>query len=162
MENQTTNKFASTASFIGAALFALLIVLFNVAPQNVALISIIGVTFHLLLFPVVSALPSPGWSKAAGYGWLVVDTACNVMSLNGVEEHITTPLRLGSHLSLALWIITTSLKCNRSMQVVGILQGILVGSYSLIAPWVPMWVLYPAMMLLIIWLVLAGMFLAKR
>jgi len=162
METQTsTNKFASTAAYIGAALFALLIILFNTMPQNILVVSIVAVAFHVVLFPVVAALPSTDWAKAGGYGWLSLDIAANIMLLNGVDIHICTALRYGAHISAIIWIITASLKGNRSLQVVGILQALIMGSYSFIAPWAPMEVLYPAMVLLIVWLILSGRLLSK-
>jgi hypothetical protein len=110
---------------------------------------------------VVAELPSTDWARAGGYGWLVLDIAANIMFLNGVEEHTTTALRYGAHIPAILWIITSSWKCNRAIQIVGILQATIMGSYSFIAPWAPMWILYPAMILLIAWLFLSGRFLSK-
>ena len=57
--------------------------------------SVAAVAFHVVMFLVVAAMPAPSWAKAAGYGWLVVDIACSVMTLNGVAASITTPLRYG-------------------------------------------------------------------
>ena len=162
MKNETNSiKIASIASYFGAFLFAVLVVLFNTMPQNVIPIVIVAVTFHIVLFPVVATLPSTDWARAAGYGWLTLDIAANIMQLNGIAEHITSGLRYGAHIPAIIWIITSSLKCNRSIQIVGILQALVMGSYSFLAPWVPMWYLYPAMILLIIWLTLLGIFLGK-
>jgi hypothetical protein len=158
MENK---KFAEAAAYIGAALFTLLIILFNTMPQNVVVISIVAVAFHVALFPVVATLPSNDWAKAGGYGWLTLDIAANIMRLNGVDEHICTALRYGAHIPAVIWIITASLKGNRALQIVGLLQALIMGSYSFIAPWAPMEMLYPAMVLLIIWLVLSGRRIAK-
>ena len=159
METEST-KTASVAAYAGAFLFAVLVVLFNTIPQHIA-VPVVAVAFHVVLFPVVAALPSADWARAAGYGWLVLDIAANIMYINKVDENITTALRYGAHIPAVIWIITASLKGNRSMQVTGILQAAIMGSYSFIAPWVPMWFLYPAMVLLIIWLFLAGRYLSK-
>jgi hypothetical protein len=162
METQpSSKKIASTFAYVGAVLFTLLIVLFNAMPQNFVPISVVAVAFHLVLFPVVAELPSTEWARAAGYGWLVLDIASNIMLLNGVDEHTCTALRYGAHIPAIVWIITSSLKCNRSMQIVGITQAFIMGSYSFVAPWAPMWILYPAMVLLIVWLVLSGRFLSN-
>lgn len=161
MENQSSSrKLASTAAYVGAFLFLVLIILFNTIPQCLA-IPFVAVAFHVALFPVVAELPSNEWARAAGYGWLVLDIAANVMFLNGVDEHICTALRYGAHIPAVIWIITSSLKCNRQMQIVGLIQAGIMGTYSFIAPWSPVWVLYPAMLLLIIWLILAGRFLSS-
>jgi fatty acid desaturase len=162
MESQTsTRKFASGASYLGAALFALLIILFNTMPQNIVVIAVVAVAFHVVLFPVVAELPSTDWARAAGYGWLVLDIAANIMQVNGVDEHTCTALRYGAHIPAIIWIITSSLKASRIMQVVGFAQALIMGSYSFVAPWAPMWMLYPAMVLLIIWLLLSGRTLSK-
>ena len=161
MEKLSSSKFASTASYIGAFLFTVLIILFNTMPQNIVAISVVAVAFHLFLFPVVAKLPSTDWAKAGGYGWLVLDIAANIMLLNGVDEHICTSLRYGAHISAIVWIIITSLNGNRTMQIVGIAQALIMGSYSFVAPWAPVWMLYPAMVLLIVWLILSGKLLAK-
>lgn len=162
MQNQQSSRqLASIACYVGAVLFTILIMLFNTMPQSIA-IPIVAVAFHLVLFPVVAELPSTDWARAGGFGWLVLDIAANIMFLNGVDEHTTTALRYGAHIPAILWIITTSLKCNRAIQIVGILQAAVMGSYSFIAPWAPMWILYPAMILLIVWLILSGRFLSKQ
>lgn len=160
MENQTSFKSASYASYLGAFLFTVLIVLFNTMPKSLA-IPVVAVAFHLVLFPVVAKLPSANWARAGGYGWLTLDIAANIMYLNGVDEHICTALRYGAHIPAILWIINASLKGSRPMQIVGILQALILGSYSFVAPWAPAWVLYPAMVLLIIWLILTGYYLSK-
>ena len=162
MKNElNSNKTASIAAYFGAFLFAVLVILFNTMPQNVIPIVIVAVAFHVVLFPVVSILPSTDWARAAGYGWLTLDIAANIMQLNGVDEHITSALRYGAHIPAIIWILTSSLKGNRPIQIVGLLQALVMGSYSFLAPWVPMWYLYPAMILLIIWLILLGVFLGK-
>ena len=159
METQST-KTASVAAYAGAFLFTVLVILFNTIPQHIS-VPVVAVAFHVVLFPVVAALPSANWARAAGYGWLVLDIAANIMYLNNVDEHTTTALRYGAHIPAVIWIITSSLKGNRLMQVTGILQAVIMGSYSFIAPWAPTWFLYPAMVLLIIWLFLAGRHLSK-
>lgn len=156
---RSTNN-AFVAAYAGAFLFTVLVVLFNTMPQHIA-VPVVAVAFHVVLFPVVAALPSADWARAAGYGWLVLDIAANIMYINNVDEQTTTALRYGAHIPAALWIITASLKGNRFMRVTGILQAVIMGSYSFIAPWAPMWVLYPAMLLLIIWLILSGRHLSK-
>lgn len=160
MENQSSpQKLASTAAYIASILFFFLLIMF-VTVHNGMIIGIVAVTFHILLFPVVASLPSPEWARACGYGWIILDTASNLMQINGVDEHLCSALRYGAHIPAVIWIITSSMHCNRQMQIIGITQGLIMGGYSFIAPWAPVWVLYPAMILLIIWLFLSGRFLA--
>ena len=113
-----TKKIASSAAYIGAVLFTVLIILFNIMPKNIVAISVVAVAFHVVLFPVVAALPSANWAKAGGYGWLSLDIAANVMLINGVDEHVCTSLRYGAHISAIIWIISASLKGNRLLQSV--------------------------------------------
>ncbi len=56
------------------------------SPIVAELLALLGVAEHLLLFPVVAALPAPRWARAAGYGWLVIDMATEIMQLNGVAN----------------------------------------------------------------------------
>jgi len=158
---ESSPKLASACAYVGAVLFAILIILFNTSPKMVFPIAMVAVLFHVVLFPVVAVLPSTNWAKAAGYGWLILDIASNVMQLNGVDQQITSALRYGGHIPAILWIIVASLRCNTAIMIVGILQALVMGSYSFVAPWVPMWYLYPAMILLIIWLLLIGRFVSR-
>src|SRR5258708_24652436 len=74
---------AARAAYAGAALFVALIVLFSMLgaaqPSTPLLITMgaIGAASHLVLLPVVAAMPTPEWARAAGYGCLVVDTMLN-------------------------------------------------------------------------------------
>ena len=158
----SSNKYASTAAYAGAFLFTVLIILFNTIPQDITPVAIVAVAFHVVLFPVIATLPSPEWARAGGYGWLVLDIAANIMRLNSVDETVCTALRYGAHIPAVIWIIATSLRGNRAMQFVGIPQALIMGTYSFIAPRAPAWVLYPAMVLLIAWLILCGFFISKK
>jgi hypothetical protein len=145
----------SLAAYAAAGCFIALFVLFGIAPTS-PIVPILGVTAHVLLFPLVAALPAASWAKAGGYGWLVVDVASNVMGLNGVDEPTTSALRLGGHIVAALWIASVSVEAKEVARIVGLPLALLLAAYSIIAPWVPMWILYPAFLLLPVWLVLAG------
>src|SRR5438105_15148524 len=126
MENQTSSRTASYACYLGAFLFTVMIVMFNTVPKSMA-IPVVAIAFHLVLFPVVDKLPSADWARACGYGWLILDIAANIMYLNGVDEHICTALRYGGHIPAALWIINSSLKGSRPMQIVGLLLALILG-----------------------------------
>jgi hypothetical protein len=54
------------------------------SPALSELNAVLGMAPHLLLFPVVAALPAPRWAKAAGYGWLVIDV---MAYLSGAAGH---------------------------------------------------------------------------
>ncbi len=162
MENQPSpQKLASTAAYVSSILFFFLIIMFATV-HNGMIIGIVAITFHVLLLPVVANLPSTEWARACGYGWVILDISSNMMQINGVDEHLCSALRYGAHIPAVIWIITSSMHCNHQMQIVGITQGLIMAGYSFIAPWAPAWVLYPAMILLIIWLLLSGRFLAMQ
>ena len=65
---------------------------------------LLPIAAHLLLFPLVAALPAPSWARAAGYGWLVINMVSDIMALNGVPGVTDLPLRYGGHVAAALWI----------------------------------------------------------
>jgi hypothetical protein len=119
---------------------------------------LLPVAAHMLLFPIVAALPTPGWAKAAGYSWLVIDMTTDIMALNGVPTTIYLAMRYGGHVSAALWIATASWQAKGAVRIVGLLLALILGGYSFIAPLpgVPMYVLYPTLVLIPFWLVLVG------
>jgi hypothetical protein len=107
------------------------------------------------LFPVVAAAPAPPWARAAGYGWLVVDIATDVMALQGVPDALYLPLRYGGHVSAALWIAAASWRLGGAARGVGLLLALTLGGYSFV-PHAPVGWLGPAGVLLPVWLVLVG------
>jgi hypothetical protein len=128
-------------------------------PVVTELVGIIGVAEHLLLFPVVAALPAPRWARAAGYGWLVIDMATDIMQLNGIDKSIYLSLRYGGHISAALWIASASWQAKGAMRVIGWLLALDLFIYSFIA-FIPFTfiVLFPSLVLLPLWFVLVGRF----
>jgi hypothetical protein len=156
---------AALAADAAAATFVVLIVIFaGVLPAFgahppmalVVFAAIDAIAFHLLLFPVVAALPAPDWARAAGYGWLVVDIATNVMGVNGVSFDTTTALRLGGHIAACLWIGTAAWSSRGWTRVVGFALVVALAPYSFLAPYVPPTAIMPAMLLLTAWVVLSA------
>jgi hypothetical protein len=127
------------------------------------LIGIVGVAEHLLLFPIVAALPAPRWARAAGYGWLVIDMATDIMQLNGVDKSIYLSLRYGGHISASLWIASASWQAKGTIRIVGWLLALDLFIYSFIA-FIPFTfvVLFPSLVLLPVWFVLAGRFFTRE
>jgi hypothetical protein len=83
-ETRPSQKTGATyAAYIVAILFAIRLPTFfipvirDATPTSSIFLDelngLLGVAPHLLLFPVVAALPAPRWAKAAGYGWLAID-----------------------------------------------------------------------------------------
>src|SRR2546423_1429007 len=70
------------AAYGAALLFAIHLVTYFIAPirdvtTNSSVIgaealALLAIAEHLILFPVIAALPAPKWARAAGYGWLVL------------------------------------------------------------------------------------------
>lgn len=124
---------------------------------------LLGVAPHLLLFPVVAALPAPRWAKAAGYGWLAIDISTDIMGLNGVPPLTYLSLRYGGHISAALWIASASWQAKGATRVVGWLLAFDLAIYSFIA-FLPLTfvVLLPSLVLLPLWFVLVGRLLSRE
>lgn len=164
-------RHAATVSYLAAALFALSLARFGVLPRlhlppssplaaelNGGLLPVVT---HLLVFPVVAALPAPPWAKAAGYGWLVIDITTDIMALGGVQDALYLPMRYGGHVSAALWIAAASWEAGGALRVVGLLLALDLGGYSLLMPFLPLAALYPSALLLVIWFALVGLHLAR-
>jgi hypothetical protein len=127
------------------------------APLVAEFLALLAVAEHLLLFPVIEALPAPRWAKYAGYGWLVIDMATDIMQLGGVEKTTYLSMRYGGHISAALWIASASWQARSAMRVTGLLLALDLAIYSFIA-FIPLTfvILLPSLVLLPLWLVFAG------
>ena len=158
------------AAFLATGFFVALMILFgrlsaygqSPPPQVLILVgTVIAVAFHLLLLPVIANLAAPDWAKAAGYGWIVVDIACSIMTLNGVANSVTTALRYGGHVPAAVWIAAAAWNAGGAARYVGVALAVCLGGYSFLAPWVPFVGFVPAIVLMIAWLPLVGRHLLK-
>ena len=152
---------APRAAYAGAALFVLLIVyslLGNGQPSTALFIAmgVVGAASHLVLLPVVAAMPAPEWARAAGYGWLVIDTMLNVASVNGLDPNLAGALRLGGHASSALWMATAAQHSKGAVKAIGWPLAAVLMVHAFGAPWLPAWVIYPPFVTIPIWLVLIG------
>jgi hypothetical protein len=158
-----------TAAYISTMLFAVSLLRFYFVPRlglpadSPIVLELNGgllpVAAHLLLFPVVAALPAPPWARAAGFGWLVIDITTDIMSLNGVASSIYLPMRYGGHVSAALWIASASWQARGAVRIVGLILALNLGIYSFI-PNGPVLILVPTGFLLPLWFLLVGLLLA--
>lgn len=123
--------------------------------------AILAVAEHMIMFPVIAALSAPQWSKAAGYGWVVIDMTTDIMALNGVDSTIYVSLRYGGHISAAIWFATASWRVKGSIRLFGLLTALNLGLYSFIAYFAPPMVLAPLSIWMIVWLILVGRRLAR-
>jgi hypothetical protein len=158
---------AERAAYMAAALLVVAFARFFVLPpegRGNMLVALLGVAPLLLLFPIVAMLPAPRRARAAGCGSLVVDTATDVMALNGVPVSTYLPMRYGGHVSAALWIAVASWRIRGASRIIGLLLALDLGGYSFVAPFDPTHVvgLLPSFVLLPIWLVLVGRFLHQQ
>src|SRR5438067_1905284 len=124
---------AARSAFAGAALFVALIVLFSVGGTGAGALltlTVVAVAAHLVLFPVVAVVQAPGWSRAAGYGWLGLDVILNVAQLNGMSQDTTMALRLGGHVLAATWIALASLSGSGAARAAGVTLSLLLGLHA--------------------------------
>jgi hypothetical protein len=153
---------ATRSAYAGATLFVVLIVLFSQLgasqPSTPMLITmgVIGAAAHLVLLPVVAAMPAPAWARAAGYGWLVIDTMLNVASVNGLDPGIAGALRLGGHASAVVWMAAAAQHAHGPVKIIGWPLAIYLGFHAFGAPWLPAWVIFPPFVTIPIWLVCIG------
>jgi hypothetical protein len=162
----------STAAYIGAVLFAIhLITYFIPAIRDVTTsssvigaeaLALLAVAEHLVLFPVIAALQAPRWARAAGYGWLVLDIATDIMQLNGADKTYLG-LRYGANVAAAIWIASAAWQSRGAIRVIGVIVALDLVIYSFIA-FVPFtfWVLIPSLVLLPLWLFLVGRALSEK
>ncbi len=161
---------AALAAYIAAVLFSIRFIFFFLPfipsiPHNAANFvqdgtlpgALLGLAEHLVLFPIIAALPAPPWARAAGYGWLVVDMSTDIMAFNGVPVAIFLALRLGGHISSALWVMAASWQARGATRIIGWLYALDLASYSFLAAYKGSFlVLLPSALLFPIWLVLVG------
>jgi len=158
---------AAKSAYAGAVLFAALLALTITvgSQQSTALViamGVIGAAAHLVLMPVVGAMNAPDWARAAGYGWLVVDTMVTVATLNGLPPGIAGPLTLGSHASSALWMASVARNARGPVTAIGWPLAIYLAFHAFATPWLPAWSLYPSFATIPIWLVFIGRSLQPR
>lgn len=134
---------------IAAVLFVAMIVLISTKKELVA--EYVGLGFHLVLLPVVAGLDAPEWARMGGYGWLLIDSAIGVAGMNGWTREQVWPLRLGSHVLAAVWIVTASAAMGEWYGIVGIVLGLWMGGYSLVARWADMKFFMPSGALMVVW-----------
>lgn len=176
--NTTTSSYPAEAvsrvAFVAAGLFTLRFVFFflpylHFLPSGLSGLvqdgtlggAILGNAEHLALFPIIAALPAPRWAKQAGYGWLVVDMATDIMALQGVSPALYLALRYGGHISSALWVACASWQATKATRIVGLLYACDIALFSYI-PHGSFFLLIPSAFLFPLWLVLVGRLLTQH
>lgn len=168
----TRIKYTIYAAYVAAILFTIHLVTYLIptirdattssSPFVAEFLALLAVAEHLLVFPVIDALPAPRWARYAGYGWLVIDIATDIMQLNGTPAMTYLPMRYGGHVSAALWIASSALQTRGAMRVSGLLLAFDLALYSFIA-FIPLTfiALLPSLVLLPLWFVLIGRLLSR-
>lgn len=133
------------------AFFAPVAVTFAIAP-GVWWADYPGIFFHLAIFLLVPCLPAPDWAKAAGYGWIVLDVMTGVLTLHGVPHAIADSVRLGGHIFAGIWIASASMSGSSPMNVVGLITGAWLFTFTFVSPFLPMTMLAPASISMLLWL----------
>ena len=124
--------------------------------------TLLSLSEHLILFPIIAALPAPQWAKSAGWGWLTIDMSTDIMALNGVPPATYLALRYGGHISSALWVAAASWQGKGALRWIGWLYALNLASYSFLAAYKGSFViLFPSLVLLPLWLVLIGRLFAR-
>ncbi len=137
---------------IAALLFFVpVIASFAIAP-GIWWINYPGILFHLVLFLMVARLEAPEWARAAGYGWLVLDIAAAVMTMDNVEHNIAYSERYGGHIFAGIWMVTVSTRGSWPVRITGVLAGGLLFGYSFVARFVPPQALAASSPLILLWL----------
>ncbi len=167
MKSLNISKRTSMAAYGAAILFAIHLLTYFIAPLRdvttsssifgAEALALLAVAEHLILFPVIAALPTSPWARAAGYGWLVLDIATDIMQLNGVVKLTYLSLRYGANIAAALWIVSASWQAKGAMRIIGIIVAVDLALYSFIA-FIPFTflLLVPSLILLPLWFLLVG------
>lgn len=131
---------------------------FATAPALALGVALLALAQHGVVFPVVSALPAPGWSRTAAYVWLIGDMISDLMQLMGSPVSQYLSLRLLVNVLAALWFIAASWRAPLAMRIIGIFVGCDLVAYSLAAPFDPraFVVSLPSLVLVPVWFALVG------
>lgn len=120
----------------------------------------VGTGFHLLLLPVIAALPVGTIGQGAGLAWVVCDVVAGmglIWTARGPAELATAvfaPIRMAGHLFAAVWIALVSRWLGGAALPVGAALALGFSAYTLAAGRLPPKALALPGVLLIAWLLL--------
>lgn len=170
----TTRPAASLFAYAAAALFAVhLATYFVPAIRDVTLatstalavsLAVLAVAQHLVVFPVVGALPAPWWARGTAYTWLALDMGTDLLQLGGAPKSLYLVIRLSVNLLAALWIASASWRApGGGMRWLGVFVAADFACYSFVGLLAPLAFLIalPSLVLLPLWFVLAGRHVAR-
>ncbi len=159
---------ATYAAYAAAVLFALhLATYFAPALRDATLgtvaslavpLAVLAVAQHLVVFPVVAALPAPRWARVAAYVWLVFDMGTDLLQLGGTAKSVYLVIRLAVNVLAALWIASASWRARGGLRGIGLLVALDTVAYSCVGlffAWAFV-VTLPSLILLPVWFALVG------
>lgn len=120
----------------------------------------VGTAFHLLLLPVVAALPALPAGQASGFLWVGCDVVAGTgmiwssRSQTGPAEATYTPIRMAGHLFAAVWVALVSLHLGAFGVFVGFALAFSFAIYTLAAGRIPEKALAVPGLLIFAWLLL--------
>lgn len=139
------------SAILPLVLFTPAVVAFFVAP-DVWWGEHLGIFFHLAILFLVSRLDAAQWSRAAGYAWVALDVLAGVLMINGIDDEIAWTVRLGAHVMAGVWIVSSSMVARSWVtRLLGVITGLWLGGYSLVAPQLGEEFLRPAGILILFW-----------
>jgi hypothetical protein len=125
-------------------------------------LAVLAVAQHLVVFPVVAALPALRWARTAAYVWLVFDMGTDLLQLGGTSKSVYLVLRLAVNILAALWIASASWRAGGALRGIGLFVALDTVAYScggLFFAWAFV-VTLPSLILLPVWFALVGRSLA--
>jgi hypothetical protein len=163
---------ATYAAYAAAVLFALhLATYFAPALRDATLataaslavpLAVLAVAQHLVVFPVVAAVPAPRWARAAAYAWLVFDMGTDLLQLGGTSKSVYLVIRLAVNVLAALWIASASWRTGGALRGIGLFVALDTIAYSCVGlffAWAFV-VTLPSLILFPVWFALVGRSLA--
>jgi len=139
------------SAILPLVLFAPAVVAFFVAP-DIWWGEYLRMFFHLAILFLVARLDAAQWARAAGYAWVALDVLAGVLMINGIDGEIAWAVRLGAHMMAGVWIVSSSTVAHSWItRIVGIVTGLWLGGYSLVAPQLGEEFLRPAGILILVW-----------
>lgn len=127
-------------------------------------LAVLALAQHLVVFPVVPALPAPRVAQIAAYVWLVVDMATDLAQLAGAPKSSYLVVRLAVNLLAAAWIASASWREHGALRGIGIFVALDLLAYSafgLLSP-AAFLITLPSLVLLPVWFLLVGRLLSRR
>ncbi|HEV2237730.1 MAG TPA: hypothetical protein VGR57_13800 [Ktedonobacterales bacterium] len=161
-------RLAVPAAYAAAVLFALHLASYFVPTVRDATLAhaaglaialaVLALAQHLVVLPVVAALPAPAWARFAAVVWLGVDMGTDLAQLVGEPVSAYLNVRLAVNVLAALWIATASLGDRGALRVIGLVVALDFAAYSALALVFKQafLVALPSLVLLPIWFALVG------